>query len=93
MEEIFANAWWRTLQLRDFVDYDHKLTPWGIALADGLERLTSQSDRDLCEPLYLGLELFRQKVLHHEDFSVKYSGGPMHGSGASSKGSLTDNRH
>jgi len=79
MEEIRANAWWKMLQLRDFVDKDHKLTPWGIGLAAGLERLSNYPD--LYEALYLGLELLRQRVLHHEDFSVKYSGGAMHGSG------------
>jgi Temperature dependent protein affecting M2 dsRNA replication len=81
LEEIYANAWWKTLQLRSFVNEDHTLSPWGIGLADGLEKLSGH--KDLYEPLCLGLELLRLKVLHHEDFSVKYSGAAMHGSGIS----------
>jgi len=81
LEEIYANAWWKTLQLRDFIKEDHTLTPWGIGLADGLEKLGAHTD--LYEALYLGLELLRLKALHHGDFSVKYSGAAMHGSGMS----------
>jgi hypothetical protein len=81
LEEIYANVWWKTLQLRSFIKEDHTLTPWGIGLADGLERLAAH--KDLHEALYLGLELLRLKVLHHEEFSVKYSGAAMHGSGTS----------
>jgi hypothetical protein len=78
VDEIYANTCWRTLQLRDYINEDHSLSPWGSALADGLERLSGYPD--LYESLFLGLELVRFKVLHHEDFSIKYSGGPMHGS-------------
>jgi hypothetical protein len=81
LEEIYANTWWRTLQLRNFVNEDHTLTPWGIGFADGLERL--HLHKDLYEALYLALELVRLRVLHHEDFSVKYSGAAMHGNGKS----------
>jgi Temperature dependent protein affecting M2 dsRNA replication len=77
---MYANTWWRTLQLRQFVNEDHTLTPWGIGLADGLEKLSPH--QDLYEALYLGLELLRLKALHHEDFSVKYSGAAMSGSGS-----------
>jgi hypothetical protein len=80
-EEIIANAWWRFLQLRNFINPDHTLTSWGIGLGNGLEKLANHSD--LWDPLYLGLELVRSKFLHHEDFSVKYTGGPMNGSGSS----------
>ena len=52
---------------------------------------------DLYESLILGLELVRYRVLHHDDFSVKYSGGPMHGSGGCTLLSLLildeDKRH
>ena len=83
MEEIYANTLWRTLQLHSFVKEDHTLSSWGIGLADGLEKLSAH--KDLYESLYLALELVRLKVLHHEDFSVKYSGAAMHGSGTSIK--------
>jgi len=79
LEEIYANTCWRTLQLRKFVNDDHTLSAWGLGLADGLEKLRGYPD--LYESLILGLELARFKCLHHEDFSVKLSGGPMHGSG------------
>jgi len=81
LEEIYANAWWKTLQLRNFINEDHTLTPWGIGLANGLEKLAAH--KDLYDALYLGLELLRLKVLHHEEFSVKYAGAAMHGSGMS----------
>jgi Temperature dependent protein affecting M2 dsRNA replication len=57
------------------------LTAWGNALATGLEKLELQ--KDLYESMYLALELFRLKVLHYEDFTVKYSGGPSFGNGSS----------
>lgn len=70
------------MQLRDYVNEDHTLDSWGVALSNGLECLSENVHNDLYEPLWLALECFRFKVLHHEDFSVRYSGGPMHGSGA-----------
>jgi hypothetical protein len=79
LEEILANTWWRTLQLRNFINPDHTLSPWGIGLSNGLEKLTGYPD--LFDSLYVGLELIRSKFLNHEDFSVKYTGGPMHGTG------------
>ena len=82
MEEILANTWWRMLQLRNFINADHTLTPWGIGLSNGLEKLNARPD--LFDSLYVGLELVRSKFLHHEDFSVKYTGGAIHGSGTAS---------
>jgi len=83
LEEIYANAWWKTLQVRNFIQPDHTLTPWGIGLADGLEKLSGH--KDLYDALYLALELVRLKVLSHQAFSVKYSDAAMHGSGMSEK--------
>jgi Temperature dependent protein affecting M2 dsRNA replication len=79
LEEIYANTCWRTLQLRNYINDDHTLSAWGLGLADGLEKLSGYPD--LYESLILGLELVRFKCLHHENFSVKFSGGPIHGSG------------
>jgi Temperature dependent protein affecting M2 dsRNA replication len=70
---------WRCLQLRNFINEDHTLSAWGQGLAAGLEKLGRYPD--LFDSVYLGLELVRLKVLNHENFSIKYSGGPMFGSG------------
>ena len=77
--ELLANTLWRFLQLRDFVNSDHTLSPWGVALSVGLEMLSDYPD--LYDPLYLGLELFRLKALNHEEFSIHYPGEPRHGTG------------
>ena len=76
---MYANVCWRTLQFRNYINEDHVLSPWGEALAVGLEKLRGYPN--LYESLILGLELVRFGVLHHEDFSVKYSDDAMPGSG------------
>ena len=53
--------------------------PWGIALTDGLEKLHDQAD--LHDALVLALELFRLKILHHDDFSIKYPDAAMNVTG------------
>ena len=79
--ELLANTLWRFLQLRDFVNSDHTLSSWGVALSVGLEMLSDYPD--LYDPLYLGLELFRLKALNHDEFSIHYPGEPKHGTGKS----------
>jgi hypothetical protein len=75
-------VYWKTLQLRGFINgEDHTLTPWGVGLTLGLEKLTEH--RDLCDSLVLAVELFRLKLLHGEDFSVKYPDAAMHVTGIS----------
>jgi len=53
--------------------------PWGIALADGLKKLHAQAD--LHDALVLALELFRLKILHHDEFSIKYPDAAMYVNG------------
>jgi hypothetical protein len=47
----------------------------------GLERLSEY--RDLCDSLVLAVELFRLKILHGEEFSVKYHDHAMNVTGIS----------
>jgi hypothetical protein len=52
---------WRTLQLRNFVNQEHQLTPWGKVLHAAFSAL--HPDDNLEEACFLAIELLRSKVL------------------------------
>lgn len=80
-DEIVANAIWRMLELRGFLNHAHLHTPYARALYLALKQ-TRLNDK-LQEPLYLALELLRGGVLHANYFGGRsYSGGPSFGSEA-----------
>lgn len=79
--EITANAVWRFLQLRNFVDENHQLTAWGKALEATL--LVSGSNKDQEEAAFLAVELLRLNLLTADTMFVGYSGAPERGSGKS----------
>lgn len=73
------NTLWRMLQLRDFIDGEtHQLTPWGRGLQAAIAELDSP---ELDEPVYLGMELLRLKVLKEVNFAPMLSGAPSRGTG------------
>lgn len=54
---MILNTIWRFLQLREFIDKDHQLTPWGRVLEACLIPLAGK--RDLEESVFLAVELLR----------------------------------
>jgi Temperature dependent protein affecting M2 dsRNA replication len=74
------NTYWRMLQLRDFIDSkEHTLTPWGRALEAAISSLIPADS--FAEPIYLGIELLRLKILKPDNFAPSLSGAPSRGSG------------
>lgn len=74
------NTHWRMLQLRGFIDSEkHSLTPWGRALEAAISTLNPSDNLD--EPVYLGIELLRLKVLKPDNFSPSLTGAPTRGTG------------
>ena len=69
------------LQLRGFIDGEtHKLTAWGRALNKGI-RFQDSEDEGVIIPLFIGLELYRMKVLKSDNFFPNCSGQPSNGTG------------
>ena len=77
--EITANAVWRFLQLRDYVDDQHQLTTWGKVLETTLS--ASGPNKDLEEAAFLAIELLRLGLLTADTMFQGYSGAPVQGSG------------
>lgn len=76
-DEITANARWRLLELRGFINHEHLHTALGRALYHAIKH-TLPNDA-LQEPLYVALELVRAHALHANYFdrgATSYSGGP-----------------
>lgn len=77
--EITANAVWRFLQLRGYVDNQHQLTTWGRVLETTLS--ASGPNKDLEEAAFLAIELLRLGLLTADTMFQGYSGAPVQGSG------------
>ena len=77
--EITANAVWRFLQLRGFVDEKHQLTEWGKVLEATLK--VSGANKAQEEAAFLAVELLRLGLLNADTMFRGYSGAPMRGSG------------
>jgi hypothetical protein len=68
------------LQMRKFIDAEHKLTPWGKALVAAIKDLDTE-DESLIMPLYIALEMYRMNALKSDNFVPSFSGAPVRGSG------------
>lgn len=77
--EITANAVWRFLQLRGYLDNQHQLTTWGRVLEVTLS--ASGPNKDLEEAAFLAIELLRLGLLTADTMFQGYSGAPVQGSG------------
>lgn len=77
--EITANAVWRFLQLRGYLDNQHQLTTWGKVLEVTLS--ASGPNKDLEEAAFLATELLRLGLLTADTMFQGYSGAPLQGSG------------
>jgi len=88
-QEITANVIWRTLQLCGYIDQEHSLTPWGIALATSF---AASGDENFDEALIWAFELVHRGALKADTYSPNYSGGPVHGSEADRRHALLISR-
>ncbi|KAL8815851.1 MAG: hypothetical protein Q9223_005053 [Gallowayella weberi] len=73
-DEICANAVWRFLQLRGYVDRQHQLTVWGKVLDGILSSTGSKSEQE--RAALLAVELLRLGLLSADTMFPAYSGAP-----------------
>ena len=78
-DEILANAVWRLLQLRGYLNEQHQLTEWGKVL----EAIWSASGtrRDQEEAALIAVELMRFELINPDTMFLGYGGAPGSGSG------------
>ncbi|KAL8908916.1 MAG: hypothetical protein Q9207_000492 [Kuettlingeria erythrocarpa] len=76
-EVICANAIWRFLQLRGYIDGQHQLTAWGKVLDHVLSGLGHSSERE--RSALLAVELLRLDLLKADTMFSSYSGAPFRG--------------
>ncbi|KKK24520.1 XPG I-region protein [Aspergillus ochraceoroseus] len=77
-DEIYANVFWRFLQLRGYINEKHQLTSWGVCLEQALSVLDPEDSLE--EATFLAIELLRFGVLNSKQWFSHVSGGPMRGS-------------
>ena len=77
--EINANAVWRFLQLRGYVDRKHQLTGWGKALRAALSAFGTRKEQE--EAAFIAIELLRHNILNANTMFPDSSGAPLRGSG------------
>ncbi|KAI9860754.1 MAG: hypothetical protein M1813_005677 [Trichoglossum hirsutum] len=77
-DEIVANTLWRFIQLRGYVNEKHELTAWGKALHSAISSLDPADNLE--EPVFIGIELLRLKLLNADTMFLSYTGAPLRGS-------------
>lgn len=87
-DEIEANALWRFLQLRGYVQDDHTLSPLGQCLCAAYAKAAS---KELEEPIVVALELLRLKALNTDNI-FPYSGSPQRGTDTDKRNTLLISR-
>lgn len=70
---------WRFLQLRGYVDEQHKLTDWGEILRTALDASGTRKDQE--EAVFIAVELLRLELVTPATMFLGYAGAPMNGSG------------
>ena len=83
-QEVIANAIWRFLQLRGFIDEEHHLTLWGGVLKNALSVAGLNRERE--EAIYIAVELLRLGLLNPNTMFKGYSGAPLRGTGQYTRG-------
>lgn len=86
-DEILFNSLWRTLQIRGYVDAQHRLTQWGKVLHAAMSALDGRDAR-LEESVLLAVELARYGLLSSDDFFPNYGGIPFRGSDVDKRNTL-----
>lgn len=79
--EVTANVTWRFLQIREYINNEHMLGPWGQVLEVAFARAGASSDLE--EGVFLAVEMMRLDLLNSRPMFPSYSGAPMRGTGAS----------
>lgn len=79
LQEITVNAVWRFLQLRNYVDNKHELTPWGKVMDITLTACGSSKEQE--EAGFIAVELLRLGLLNNSPMFPNYSGTPLRGTG------------
>ncbi|EON70012.1 hypothetical protein W97_09278 [Coniosporium apollinis CBS 100218] len=74
--EIMCNAFWRFLQLREYTDTKHQLTPWGEVLEAAISALGGRSELD--EAVFIAIELARLELLGAKDMFPQNAGASLH---------------
>ncbi|KAJ9637908.1 hypothetical protein H2199_007403 [Coniosporium tulheliwenetii] len=74
--EIMCNAFWRFLQLREYTDTKHQLTPWGEVLEAAISGLGGRSELD--EAVFIAVELARLELLSAKDMFPRNAGASLH---------------
>ncbi|KAB2573175.1 DNA repair protein [Lasiodiplodia theobromae] len=89
-DELLYNSVWRFLQLREFVDAKHNLTPWGEALNAAITALNGRSELE--ESVFIAMELARLNILTSKNMFPSYGGPPIRGSEADKRNNLLVSR-
>ena len=79
LSEVKANAIWRFLHLRGYINDEHKLTQWGTALLTTIKTLPPIAAVAQEEAAVLAFELLRHGVLNAENEHTEWIGGPNMG--------------
>ncbi|GAB7354163.1 hypothetical protein MBLNU459_g4718t2 [Dothideomycetes sp. NU459] len=87
-DEIGTNALWRFLQLRDYIQDDHTLSPLGKCLQAAYTKTGTQ---ELEEPVVVALELLRLNALNINNM-FPYNGAPQRGSEIDKRNTLLVSR-
>jgi Temperature dependent protein affecting M2 dsRNA replication len=80
-DEIVANAIWRGLHLRGFVDDTHQLTKWGQVLATVIGTLGNDASREQVEAAFVSVELLRLGILSGDEMFPSAPNTASKGSG------------
>jgi hypothetical protein len=77
-DEILYNSIWRFLHLQEYIDSNHRLTPWGEVLATTIAALNGKPELE--EAAIIAIELARLNLLNAKNM-FNYGGAPMRGTG------------
>lgn len=81
-DEILLNTTWRLLQLRGYIDENHKLTTWGQVLHSVITATSPEGilpGKDLEEGALIAVELARYGLLNTSTMFSSYGGAPHQG--------------
>ena len=70
---------WCFLYLREYIDDNHRLTPWGEMLLAVYSQL--DSTREQAEAALTAVEMFRFGLMSSDEMFYGYGGAPVRGSG------------
>lgn len=93
--EILFNSTWRLLQLRGYIDENHKLTTWGQVLHSVITATSSEGimpGNDLEEGALIAVELARYGLLNTNTMFASYGGAPHQGTGKDKRCTLLISR-